>query len=303
MKLNFVSTFKKVFKSETPDPSQCAAPVYFGTTSPTSMVCNHHYQPQPHHPLQTYQHQQPMHVSTCPFQQPQHIIQSHQLTYSNTLDSRSADTGLVLNSPCQLTAPSVITLPPYQNNQIQTATSNQSPRCQDNLYYNQAATLPFPQQHQHQFQSQVQHHYQIQHLEEPRQKQQQQLFEQQTKQQHILQQQQQQQQQLQQQQHILQQQQKQLHQNQLQNQPQHLEAHHRLDQLDQQQYQNHPVFNKSTNGDEELSLETLCICYDESRGDLLNLAETLRKDLSKLSKNLDVIREETPVYSVSEVKL
>lgn len=295
MRLNFVSSLKNLFKSETPDPSQCTAPVYFGATSPTSMGCNHHSQPQPHHPLQTYQHQQPF----CPFQQPQHIIQSHQLTYGNTLDSRSTDTALVLNNPCQLVAPSVITLPPYQNNQIQAAASSQSPRCQDNLYYNQASNLAFPQQHQQQFQSQsqIQHQYQIQHLEEPRQKQhQQQFFEQQTK--HIL-----QQQQIPQQ-HILQQQQKQVHQHQLQlqNQHQHIESQ-RLEQLDQQQYQNHPIFNKATNGDEELSLETLCICYDESKGDLLNLAETLRKDLGNLSKSLDVIREEAPVYSVSELKL
>jgi len=71
--------------------------------------------------------------------------------------------------------------------------------------------------------------------------------------------------------------------------------------LEQQDYQNNGIAEEVTTKD--LSLEVLCHIHERSMEDLSKLASLLKQDISKLNEELAIIRNDTPVYSVNEIKI
>jgi len=293
-----VSYLKKRTKSKTNEQCQsCRSHVDF-IPPPSTLYAFHppnptvHPHQQPQHHLQPHQHTQAqlqpypaqvyqpqaiqLPLSPCPHQcLPQHhIIHSPQQTVAcsiqgqfrgGSLESRTNDGGVGLtNGQLQTVSSSSITLPSYQSSQIQ-AISNQSPKCADNPYYsNQMASQILQRQQVQQHQQQLQQQLQ-QQMEDQRQKEQRQ-----------------QQQQLQ-----------------SQYRQQQLEFQHQS--LEQQDYQNNGIVEEVTTKD--LSLEVLCHIHERSMEDLSKLASLLKEDISKLNEELAIIRNDTPVYSVNEIKI
>lgn len=55
--------------------------------------------------------------------------------------------------------------------------------------------------------------------------------------------------------------------------------------------------------DVELPLETLCMLHESRKKDIALRARILKDSLAKLALQLEVIRKETPTYSVYEANI
>lgn len=282
------------------------------------------YQPQqpipwPHHYPSQHIIQSPQQQSIQPYTIQPQPLQSQIKPQSNLLESRPTENGMVMNGHVAHQPPHFTALQAFHSSQVQSITvTGQSQRYStDNPYYsNQIVTLAMQQQQQ---QQQPQHHHQQhQHQQNQSHQQNQQQPHQHHNHNH--------QHNHQHQQQMLQQQQQQVHQSHQQRmvmdepqksrpqfQQQQIHPTIQLGSVDaqrqeqiqqQQQYQNHPIVNDTVaNGNEELSLDVLWMMHESDRQKLSKLAESMEKDLKALNEELDIIRRETPTYSVSEAKI
>lgn len=182
-------------------------------------------------------------------------------------------------------------MPTFQSNQVQaTIDDSQSLRYNDSLYSNQnlQQQQQYQLQHQHQQQAYQMHEQNGRHSQPQHHQQQQfQVNEQNGR-------------------HSQPQQQYQAHeQNGRQSQPLYNQQQQQRQQqlLHQQQYQNHQAVAVASNEEGNYSLEVLTIMYEREKEELSKTANIIAEELVELNKALEVIRKETPVYSVNEAKI
>lgn len=280
---NYLSGFRKGSKSKTPDPCRPYPPNYTGYHAPPQQYYQHQavQMPCPHLCQQPQQHIQTI-------QSPQQCHMQNQ--YGNILVSRPSNNALLINNQIQPQFNHGLTMPAFQSNQVQaTVDDSQSLRYNDSLYSNQNLQQQQQYQLQHQHQQQA---YQINEQNgrhsQPQHHQQQQFQVNEQNGRHS---------QPQQQYHAHEQ-------NGRQSQPLHNHQQQRQQQLlHQQQYQNHQAVAEASNEEGNYSLEVLTIMYEREKEELSKTANIIAEELVELNKALEVIRKETPVYSVNEAKI